>query len=686
MPQHSVPDTGSALDRAGLAERAGVPAYVVDLVIDAGLLAPSGNGAKPERFGADDVEMLVAARTLVGEGVAVEELAALAMRHATNVEDLIDDAIDLLKRQADLKGGDRAALAASVQRLVPVATKLVVGHFERTLWARAMARIDDRSSAAAGTIMVKARRLRRRFDPLEAWAALGGYSQRSVWLRPDDEMGIAALGEVEAITPSGADRFSAASAARAVLAARIRRCGPDDAPAPVLLGGFSFSPGVDKHAATSPADSDALGVVQQVAAEDLVRASAISPADSDAFTAEPQWADFGDCRLVLPEITVIDSAEASWVLAATRVGDDGDEPAAEIELDRRLDGVIEQLDQRLDPSAANQNERLGRVDTGPHERLGRVAANQNERLGQADAEPHERCDPVVAVLEDHPRRARPEPTAPRDCDRDPDYETLVKSAVAEIGLGEFQKVVLARHITLERRLDAAAVLDRLRYRNPNCALFAFTSGDSTFLGGTPETLVTLQGSRLRTAALAGTTPRGDDAESDELLGAALQNSSKNLAEHRFVVDGITDALAGLGLVDPAPAEPGLMRLNSLQHLHTPITAQVQRRRSGASDMDVLRVAGVLHPTAAVGGTPTSTALEFIANREGFHRGWYAAPVGWCDLDGNGELCVALRSALCEAGYTHLFAGAGIVADSTPSEELQETAFKLRALLDVIEDR
>ena len=179
-PSHA----GLVLDRAGLAERAGVPAFVVDLVIDAGLLSPADNGSDVELFGPDDVDMLVAARTLVGEGVAVEELAALAMRHATNVENLIEDAIDLLKRHMDREGNDRAALVARVNRLVPVATKLVVGHFERTLWTRAMARIEDEPGTAAGAIVVKVRRLDRRVDPLVAYAAAGTEQQRSVWLRP----------------------------------------------------------------------------------------------------------------------------------------------------------------------------------------------------------------------------------------------------------------------------------------------------------------------------------------------------------------------------------------------------------------------------------------------------------------------------------------------------------------------
>ena len=600
--------SGLVLDRAGLAERAGVPAFVVDLVIDAGLITPLDNGSDGERFGSDDVEMLVAARTLVGEGVAVEELAALAMRHATNVENLIEDAIDLVKRHFDREGRDKAALAASVNRLVPVATKLVVGHFEKTLWARAMARIGDDPAPAVGAIVVKARPVGGRIDPLAVYAAATGDRYRSVWLRPEADMGLAAFGVVETIRPVGSDRFSAASAARAVLAARIRRDPNLDAPAPVLIGGFSFTP--------TGADTDS---------------QHHDPSSGEDRAADPSWPGFGDCRMVLPELTVIDHPDGAWVLAATRVGPDGDEAAAEATLGRRL------------------------------------ASFEVEPAMPAATDP---VCPASATI---------------NCDRDEDYGALVADAVACIRRGDFQKVVLARTVTLDHGLDVATVLDRLRRRTPACAIFAVTAGEFTFLGATPEELVTLDGPRLNTVALAGTAPRGDCPDTDERYAAGLLTSGKNRAEHRFVVDGIIDALSGLGLVDPAPAEPGLMRLSRVQHLRTPITARVQRRRTGASDMDVLRAAGVLHPTAAVGGSPTGAALEFIAGREGFDRGWYAAPVGWCDLDGNGEMGVALRCALTGPDSTRLFAGAGIVADSDPDDELEETAMKLGALLDVIDE-
>ena len=686
-------ESGLEFDRAGLAERADVPPFVVDLVIDAGLLVPLNGDRDDERFGSEDVEMLAAARTLVGEGVAVEELAALAMRHATHVEGLIDDAIDLLKRHAD-RSGNGASLDATVQRLVPVATQLVVGHFERTLWARAMDRLGG-ARAAAGTIVVSARRLPHRVDPLAAYAAADARRQRSVWLRPDAGMGLAAIGTVEAIEPVGADRFSGASAARAVLAARVRRHGPGDAPAPVLVGGFAFGPGdpdgpdpgngkgmlgdgIDALGGGIPSDPagpgiDALdggslgdpnGPVIPGAAGDRGGPKGIAARHG------PKWDGFGDSRLVLPELTVIDRPDGTWVQAATRVGPDGDEAAAEAELEERLasfsveplaTGVTGISGPGFDP---RDSDRPG-VD---RDGVNRPGADRDgaDRPAAADGE----GDRLGAAA---------------GYDADDDYLDHVASAVEAIGRGDFQKVVLARTVTLDADVDAVAVLDRLRRRNPTCSAFAFSVGSSTFLGATPEELVTLNGPWLHTTALAGTAPRGDSPDADERLGTGLLASAKNRSEHRFVVDGITEALAGLGLVDPAPAQPGLLRLSRLQHLRTPITARVQRRRSGASDMDVLRAVGVLHPTAATGGAPTDAALRFIAAREDFDRGWYAAPVGWCDLEGNGEIGVALRSALIEHGRIHLFAGAGIVADSEPADELEETSVKLRALLDVIHD-
>ena len=590
-----------SLHRAELAARTGVSEFVIDLVVGAGLLKPAPH-PDGERFTDDAVDMLVAARTLLSEGVQLEELTALAMRHATHVEDLVDDTIELFRRHHDRTGRDRSDLAATLDRLAPIATKLVSQHFERTLMSRALQRLEDSDdTAAAGSIVVLARRIEVSGSPTLAAFGSSVDRYRSLWLRPDEHTRIAALGAVETIEPDGAERFSEASAARAALSARVQRRGPADAPAPVLIGGFSFSVGPDDRG--------------------------------------PDWSGFGDCRFVLPEQTLIDSPAGQWLLTAGRVGPDGDLEATEVELDAKSTAFLESVDWSW--------------------------------LSAAPTDESDRGDPPT----DDSDGGDPPP--------DDRYVELVASGIASIEAGELDKVVLARCRELPAPADVTAVLARLQDAYPTCALFAFAVDDRTFFGATPEELVALDGPSLHTVALAGTAPRGTDHEEDARLAGELLASSKNRAEHEFVVDAITEKLSDLGLVDPTPSAPDIMRLAHVQHLRTPITARVERRRAGPTDMDVFRVAGVLHPTPAVGGTPDDAAARFIDSQERFDRGWYAAPIGWCDLDGNGDLRVALRSALCDRERVYLFAGAGIVAGSDPDEELAETTVKLRALAEVI---
>ena len=644
-------DASARFDRTELARMAGLPLHVVDSVIGAGLLAPLGLSradradggidsavGEDESFGSDAVDMLSAARTFVSEGVAMEELAALAMRHAANVEAVIDDAIDLCKRHVADRGLDRAQLAAVIHRLVPVATELVAGHFERTLATRALSRIDGRP-AAAGSVIVCARRLEERVDPLAVYAAADPQRHRMLWLRPSAGFGVAAVGVVEAIEASGKDRFSVASAVRVMLEARVLCRGPDEAPSPVLLGGFSFSP----------------------------RGGSSEDGGDDHDESRIGWpAGFGDCRLVLPELTVVDRTDGTWVMAAGRVGFDGEEEA-----------VRERLEQQITDFAAQRfldfsgpfDEQVPIVD-------GRSAGLPGDSISSVSSPGG--CSGVCGDCGDCS-------CVDGDCG---DYLDLVASAVDAIHRGEFRKVVLSRTASVEADLgDSVAmrtVLARLRESNPDCAVFAFATGQAVFFGATPEELATIHDTRIQTTALAGTAARGDTTVEDEQLATELLASSKDRSEHRFVVDGIAEALTGLGLMDTAvPEQPDLMRLMHLQHLRTRITARARQRHSRMSDMDVLRVAGALHPTPAVGGSPTHAALTFIAEHEGFDRGWYAAPVGWCDLSGNGELWVALRCGLAVSGAVRLFAGAGIVEGSVPAAELRETAVKFRSLLDAV---
>lgn len=589
------------LDKAELARRAEVPEFIVDIVVDAGLLVPTARKGKP-RFPADAVDMLVAARTLVSEGVTLEELTALAMRHATHVEDVVDDAIELFKRHSDRSGGSRDDLIGLMHRLVPVASDLVGRHFERTLRTRALARMGNDPADAAmlgGGLVVLARRLETRVDPVAVYAASTEH-HRALWIRPERGLAFVGIGAVETITPVGEGRFSAASAARAALAARAHRTGPADAPAPMLFGGFSFS----SSGWGGAPSGDQRG---------------------------PDWTGFPEASWILPELTFVDRPDGSWILAAARVEAGHEESTAVDGLDRRLDAVIADL-----PST--------------------IAVDLDFRDGDVTVE-----GPTAAP-----------------------YEALVADAISSIVAGEFGKVVVARTHE-ETKVDAIAVIARLRARYPSCAVFSIAAGDQQFLGASPEQLVSLDGRQVRTAALAGTTVVGWDDTTDAGLAAEMLASPKIREEHQFVVDDISERLAALGLVGETSPEPEVLRLARLQHLRTPITARIERRAGGVSDMDVLRVAGVLHPTPAVAGTPTAAAVNWLEAREAFNRGWYAAPVGWCDLDGNGELRVALRSALVDAkGTATLFSGAGIVADSVPADELAETGVKLRALLDVMD--
>jgi salicylate biosynthesis isochorismate synthase/menaquinone-specific isochorismate synthase len=178
-------------------------------------------------------------------------------------------------------------------------------------------------------------------------------------------------------------------------------------------------------------------------------------------------------------------------------------------------------------------------------------------------------------------------------------------------------------------------------------------------------------------ALAGSARRSADPAVDDHLGEQLRRSQKNRSEHEIVVDRIDRALRPHSVWVEKGGEPELVKVANIQHLATPIHAQLADPRSA------VELAGMLHPTPAVGGEPNDRATALIAELENLDRGWYAGPVGWMDSVEDGEFCVALRSALLRDRTAHLFAGAGIVADSDPEAELAETELKLDALLPLV---
>ena len=259
------------------------------------------------------------------------------------------------------------------------------------------------------------------------------------------------------------------------------------------------------------------------------------------------------------------------------------------------------------------------------------------------------------------------------------YEHAVASAVEKIRSGGAEKIVLAREVavTSPRAHDPAALFGALRAVFPSCFCFCCGTPEAAFLGASPELLVRRRGAGAAAVALAGSTRRSADPAVDDHLGEQLRGSAKDRAEHEIVVRRIERSLRPHSVWVEAAQDPGLVRVANIQHLATPVRAQLAEPRSA------IELAGLLHPTPAVGGEPRMAALEAIAELEDLDRGWYAGPVGWMDAAEDGEFCVALRSALLRDRTAHLFAGAGIVADSDPAAELAETELKLGALLPLL---
>lgn len=304
-------------------------------------------------------------------------------------------------------------------------------------------------------------------------------------------------------------------------------------------------------------------------------------------------------------------------------------------------------------------------------------------VGAGD-DPHRLADGLIGRIESAAGRVR-SPIRPGSRDRraadaldlgDPAFVETAQAAVKEIAAGGLSKVVPARRRAVDHRPHPGSFLAALREHFTECAVFAFASseGDGIFCGAAPELLARVEGVSVSALALAGTAPRGTDAAGDEVIADRLRRDPKQAEEHGFVLSEIRRRLAkgGFALLPPAPT--GVMRLPGLQHLATPVEAAAPVR------CGVLDVVGALHPTPAVAGVPTGAALEWIRAHEGFDRGWFAGPVGFCDLAGQGEFHVALRSALLGREGSALFAGAGVVAASDPVRELEETELKLRSLL------
>jgi salicylate biosynthesis isochorismate synthase/menaquinone-specific isochorismate synthase len=310
---------------------------------------------------------------------------------------------------------------------------------------------------------------------------------------------------------------------------------------------------------------------------------------------------------------------------------------------------------------------LASADDLPDDLVARV----ERRLARLRATPLPLLDPAPTGI------FRVASTAPPE-----HYEAAVERAVERIRAGAFEKVVLAREVAVHAPAphDAAAVFGVLRAGFDSCYVYCAGTGQdggAAFVGASPELLVRREGQRASTVALAGSTRRSADPAVDAHLGEQLLRSDKDREEHAIVARRIMRALRPHSVWVTAPAEPTIIRVANIQHLATPIRAQLTHPR-GAVDL-----AGLLHPTPAVGGEPHAAAVPVIPALEGLDRGWYAGCVGWTDANEDGEFSVALRCALLRGAEARLYAGVGVVRDSDPAAELAETEVKLSALLPVL---
>jgi menaquinone-specific isochorismate synthase len=289
----------------------------------------------------------------------------------------------------------------------------------------------------------------------------------------------------------------------------------------------------------------------------------------------------------------------------------------------------------------------------------------------------------LTTVGEPPRLASPEPVRPTRGLRYAhgelsvtDFRAAVEAAVKRIDAGELEKVVLAHDLlaVAEHDIDVRAVLAGLAAGNPDCWTFAVDG----LVGATPELLVSRTGDRVFSRVLAGTTSRGGNAAADIARVDALMHSAKDLAEHRFAVESLVASLAPHVRDLVVPPEPVPLELSNVTHLATDVVATL------GDGSDVLDLLAAVHPTAAVGGTPSDVALGVLAELEPMNRGRYTGPVGWVDARGDGEWGIALRCAQLDGPTARLFAGGGIVAGSDPDDEVLEAQAKLLPMREALE--
>jgi len=241
-------------------------------------------------------------------------------------------------------------------------------------------------------------------------------------------------------------------------------------------------------------------------------------------------------------------------------------------------------------------------------------------------------------------------------------------------------VVLSQRFETKIGADPFTVYRALRHVNPSPYMYFIRMGDRSIVGSSPEMLVRVEGRRVETHPIAGTRPRGRSEEEDQRLAEELKRNEKERAEHVMLVDlGRNDVgrVAAYGTVK-VPTYMTLERYSHVMHLVSIVEGRL------ADEHDRLDALVACFPAGTVSGAPKVRAMEIISELENRRRGVYAGAVGYLDFAGNLDFCITIRTVLIEHGRAYVQAGAGIVADSNPAAEYEETRDKARAVIRALE--
>lgn len=304
-----------------------------------------------------------------------------------------------------------------------------------------------------------------------------------------------------------------------------------------------------------------------------------------------------------------------------------------------------------------------------HENLNEVLENHAEKIYQLESKLKENINSknTISFIEESDDKIK--------------WDKKVSDLIKSIKQNEIEKVVLARRLkfSTQTEINWQFIFNELDKKYPNCTNFLLKSGESIFFGSTPELLAGFTGNQFYTEALAGSIMRGTDEAADNKLESELLNSKKNNIEHYIVINHIKSSLQNLLEKIEIDDNPTVKKFSNIQHLQTSVKGMLKK------DTDIFDIISALFPTPAVCGVPKEKSLQLIGEMEEFDRGLYSGLIGWFDCKGNGEFNVTIRSALINKNILYTYAGCGIVEDSNPAEEFEETVLKFKPILSLFDN-